>query len=364
MTKWARELEIVDCHAEGEIGRVIVGGVGEVPGETMFDKKLWLERNNDEIRRFTLLEPRGASWVNANIVLPSNHPDAAMGYIIMESTEYPAMSGSNTICVATVLLEQGLVPMVEPVTELALESPAGLITVRCECRDGKVTSVRFVNQPAFNYYRDTIVEVPGLGDVRIDVSWGGMGYAMVEAEELGLVIEPGSARDLVELGERIKMAAAEQLPVSFPGNPDMPGITNMEFMGPLSRTADGILTAKNTVVVSPGRCDRSPCGTGSSARLALMHARGDLRVGEKFIHESITGSKFTCEIERTTKVGDYDAVVPAIAGQAWIYGFTRAVLSPTDPYPAGHALSDTWMDVSNLEMQEWQRIKAKGGASS
>ena len=358
---WARNLEVVDCHAEGEIGRVIVGGVGEVPGDTMFEKKLWLERENDAIRQFTLLEPRGAAWHNANIIFPSKHPEAAMGYVIMESTEYPAMSGSNTICVATVLLERGIVPMVEPLTELTLESAAGLIRLRCECKDGKVTSVRFVNQPAFNYYRDTMIEVPGHGSVRVDVSWGGMAYVMVEAEDFGFAIEPNEAREMCDLGEIIKTAAAEQLPVVFPGNPDMPGITNMEFMGPLRRE-NGLLTSRNTVVVSPGRCDRSPCGTGSSARLALMHARGDLAIGEPFIHESITGSKFTCEIDGVTKVGDYEAVIPAIAGQGWIYGFSELVLDPTDPYPTGHALSDTWFDVSNLDGSQWREIQARNAA--
>lgn len=349
------ELEIVDCHAAGEVGRVVVGGLGEVPGETVFDKKLWIERHRDEIRRAVLFEPRGAVWHNANLIVPSNHPEASMGYIVMESTEYPAMSGSNTMCVATVLLEEGILPMVEPVTELTLESPAGLIRVRCECADGKVTSVRFVNQPAFVYHRDAVIEVPGLGSLRVDVSFGGMTFVMVDAVDLGVAIEPGEARELCELGERIKLAAIEQLPVSYPGNPDMPGITNLQFMGPLERV-DGVLTARNTVVVSPGRCDRSPCGTGSSARLALMHARGDLRVGEPFVHRSITGSAFTCEIEGLTTVGGYDAVVPAIAGQAWIYGRTRTVTHPTDPYPHGFALSDTWFDVSNLRGERWRRI--------
>ncbi len=352
------ELDIVDCHAAGEIGRVVVGGVGEIPGETVFDKKLWLERNRDEIRQAVLFEPRGAAWHNANIIVPSSHPEADMGYIIMESTEYPAMSGSNTICVATVLLEEGILPMTEPITELTLESAAGLIRVRCACSDGKVTSVRFVNQPAFNYYRDATIDVPGTGSLRVDVSYGGMTYVMVEAEDLGFAIEPSEARELCDLGERIKLAAAEQLPVSYPGNPDMPGITNLEFIGPLRRE-NGVLTARNTVVVSPGRCDRSPCGTGSSARLALMHARGDLDVGEPFVHTSITGSVFTCEIEGFATVGPYEAVIPAIAGPAWIYGHSRTVTHPTDPYPHGFALSDTWFDLSNLRGEKWREIAEK-----
>lgn len=160
--QFSRVLSVVDCHAEGESGKVIVGGIGQIPGETMFDKREFLRAERDDIRRLVLLEPRGAVWHNANILLPSHHPDADMGFVILETTEYPAMSGSNAMCVATVLLETGIVPMTMPVTELVLEAPAGLIRVRCDCSDGKVLSVRLVNQPAFVYHRDAHVEVEGL----------------------------------------------------------------------------------------------------------------------------------------------------------------------------------------------------------
>lgn len=342
--RWRRTLSVVDCHAEGEIGRVIVGGVGQVPGATMFDKRRHLETRMDEIRRLVLFEPRGAVWHNANIILPSNHPEADMGFVILETTEYPVMSGSNTMCVATVLLETGILPMTEPVTELTLESPAGLIRVRCACRDGKVTSVRLVNQPAFCYHLDAPVEVEGLGTLTIDVVYGGMTYAMVDAAALGFAIEPSEARELCVFGQRIKAAAADQLPVEHPENPAIPGLTNTAFMGPLRRE-NGQLIARNTVVVSPGRCDRSPCGTGSSARLALMHAKGQIAPGEIFVHESIVGSRFTCAIDGLTRVGRHDAVIPAIAGQAWITGLYQMGLDPTDPYPNGFTLADTWMNT-------------------
>lgn len=341
--RFKQVLSVVDCHAEGESGKVIVGGGGQVAGQTMFDKRVHLENHMDHIRKLVLFEPRGAVWHNANIILPSNHPEADMGYVILETTEYPAMSGSNTMCVATVLLETGILPMHEPVTQLTLESPAGLIRVRCECKDGKVTSVRLVNQPAFCYYRDRNIEVTGLGTVRVDIVYGGMTYAMVEAADLGFSIEPSEARELCEAGQRIKQAAVEQLSVEHPLNPAIPGITNTEFMGPLRRE-NGVLRARNCVVVSPGRCDRSPCGTGSSARLALLHAQGLIAPGEAFIHESITGSRFTCNIESLSEVGPYAAVIPAIAGQAWITGFYQMGIDPTDPYPAGFTLSDTWME--------------------
>jgi proline racemase len=252
------------------------------------------------------------------------------------------MSGSNTMCVATVLLETGILPMTEPVTELTLESPAGLIKVRCECTGGKVTSVRLVNQPAFCYHVDRHIEVAGLGTVRVDIVYGGMTYAMVDATELGFAIEPSEARDLCEAGQKIKSTAAQQLAVEHPENPAIPGITNTEFMGPLRRD-NSRLISKNCVVVSPGRCDRSPCGTGSSARLALLHAKGLMEPGETLIHESITGSRFTCTIDGLATVGQYPAVIPAIAGQAWITGLYQMGMDPTDPYPEGFTVADTWM---------------------
>ena len=320
--RFKRVLSVVDCHAEGESGKVIVGGVGQVPGETMFDKRVYLETHRDDIRKMVLFEPRGAVWHNANIVLPSNHSEADMGYVILESTEYPAMSGSNTMCVATVLLETGILPMQEPVTELTLESPAGLIRVRCECSDGKVTSVRLVNQPAFCYHQDKTIEVEGMGTVRVDIVYGGMTYVMVQAEDLGFSIDPSEARQLTEIGEKVKLAAAAQVTVQHPVNPAIPGITNLQFMGPLRREK-GQLIAKNCVVVSPGRCDRSPCGTGSSARLALLHAKGMMSVGETLVHESITGSRVVCTIT----------------------GFYQMGMDPTDPYQQGFTLSDTWMST-------------------
>lgn len=340
--RWKRVLSVVDCHAEGEVGKVIVGGVGQVPGQTMFEKKLYLEGHMDDIRKMVLFEPRGAAWHNANIILPSNNPEAAMGYVILESTEYPAMSGSNTMCVATVLLETGILPMQEPVTDLTLEAPAGLIRVSCACKDGKVTSVKFTNQPAFCYYLDAPVEVEGLGTVSVDVAFGGMTFAIVDGTALGFEIAPSEARELCEVGEKIKLAAAEQLAVAYPGNPDMPGITITQITAPLRRE-NGAIVSKNTCIVSPGRCDRSPTGTGCSARLAVMHAKGQIKPGEVFVHHSITGSRFVCGIEGLASVEDYPAVIPSVAGQAWITGLNQMGMDPTDPYQQGFTLSDTWL---------------------
>lgn len=342
--RWSKVLNVVECHAGGEIGKVVTGGIGDIPGETMFDKKLYLEQHRDEIRKLLLFEPRGGVAHSANFVFPSHHPEAQLGYVIAESTEYPAMSGSNTICTATVLLETGIIPMTEPVTELVLEAPAGLIRLRCQCKDGKVTGVRFTNQPAFAYHLDTKVEVEGLGTVTVDIAWGGMAYAIVSAESLGFSLTPDEGRDLCVQGQLIKHAAAEQLTAVHPENPRFAGITQTEFAGPLRRE-NGILTARNAVVVSPGRLDRSPCGTGTSARLAVMHARRHISAGETFIHESVIGSRFLGTVDKVTSVGPYPAVVPSITGQAWITELSQVGYGPSDPFPAGYTLSDTWLSA-------------------
>jgi proline racemase len=338
-------VDVVGCHAEGEIGNVVVGGIGDVPGETMLDKRNYLQDHRDDLRQRLLHEPRGNVVRSANVVLPSSNPAAAMGYVVMESTEYPVMSGSNTICVATVLLETGMVPMVEPVTKLTLESPAGLIELTCTCQDGKVTSVRFLNQPAFVYHLDATIDVPGVGNLTVDVAWGGMAYVLVDAASVGFELRPDEARDLCVMGQRIKTAAAEQLSAVHPVHPEFPGITQTEFTTPIERV-DGVLTAANAVIVSPGRIDRSACGTGTSARLAVMHARGQLEPGAHFVHRSILDTKFDGVIESLTTVGQVDAVVPSIAGQAWITDFSKVGVDPSDPFPTGFTLTDTWLGPS------------------
>lgn len=340
--QWSKTITVVDCHAEGESGQVVVGGVPYVPGKTVFDKRVYLQDHADDLRRLILFEPRGAVNHNANIVVASDHPEADMGFIILESTEYPAMSGSNTMCVATVLLETGILPMSEPITELTLESPGGLIRVECDCAGGKVKRVRFVNQPAFCYYIGVDVEVPAVGTLSVDIAYGGMTYVLVDAASTGFALDPSEAREICELGQVIKTAAAQQIEVVHPTNPAIPGITQIEFTGPLRHDGDA-LRARNAVVVSPGRVDRSPCGTGTSARLAQLHARQLIKPRQKFIHESLIGTTFDAQIEETTTIGRYDAVIPSVAGQAWITGIYQMGLDPTDPFPRGFTVSDTWL---------------------
>jgi proline racemase len=355
--RWSKTLTMVNCHAAGEIGHVVTGGVIDVPGETMFEKMVHFEEHRDDLRRICLFEPRGSANQSVNFVLPSTNPLAKMGYVIAESMEYPAMSGSNTICVATVLLETGILPMTEPVTELMLEAPAGLILVKCQCANGKVTSVEFTNQPAFANHLDKMIEVPGIGSIKVDVGFGGMTYVIVDAAALGFGITPDEARHLCEVGQKIKFAAVEQLPSPHPLNPRIKGITQTEFVTPLRREG-GVLRSRNAVIVSPGRCDRSPCGTGTSARLAVMHAKRQIEVGETFIHESIIGTEFESRITSLTRVGDYPGLISTVSGQAWITGITQYGVDPTDPFPLGFTLADTWQEAVDDRL-----IKSGGDAN-
>lgn len=270
-------------------------------------------------------------------------PRADAGFIIMESTEYPPMSGSNTICTTTVLLETGMLPMKEPVTELALDTAAGLVRVKAECEAGKCRSVEFENVPAFVFALNLPVDVPDIGTVHVDVAWGGMMYVLVDAASLGLAIENRLGPRLIEVGEKIKKAVQASFTPVHPENPEIRGVTVLEWTHPLEDLPDGSgKVATNAVSVSPGRFDRSPCGTGTCARMAVLHARGQLGVNEKFVHKSIIGTQFVCHIRGTTKVGDYEAVIPAVKGRAWITGFKQVVLDSSDPFPEGFRVGDQW----------------------
>jgi proline racemase len=344
----------VDLHAAGEHGRVIVGGVLDVPGRTMFEKMKHFEANADDLRKRMLREPRGYPAANCNLILPPTRPDADAGFIIMEQVEYPAMSGTNTICVATVLLETGMVPMREPVTELRLDSPAGLVTVRADCANGKVKQVTFRNVPAFAAFLDRAVEVPHLGTVTVDVAWGGMFYVIADAAPFGLRLTADEGRDIVRIGEMIKAATREQLPVAHPENPDIRGVTIAQLSGP---PADSRAHRKNAVIVSTGdldwsrpatwtgAIDRSPCGTGTSAKMATLYSKGQLSLEQDFLHEGILGTIFTGRLVEETTVGPYRAVVPTIGGTAWITGFANYVVDPDDPFPNGFTVGDIWGGV-------------------
>jgi len=347
----ARSLTVVDAHAAGEPGRVIVGGVLDVPGETMFEKKVYLERRGDALRRLMLREPRGYPALCCNLLLPPTHPDADAGFVIMEQAEYPPMSGTNTICVVTVLIETGIVQVEEPVTSLTLDTPAGLVSVAAKVDGGRVTAVTFENVPAFAVHLDATIEVPHLGPVCVDTAYGGMFYVIADADAFGLTIEPGAARELVRVGEMIKTAAREQLPVVHPDNPAVAGVSIAQLSG---ATHNPAAARRNAVVVSTGTLDwdrpetwtgvldRSPCGTGTCARMAVLHAKGQLGLEEDYPHEGVLGTVFTGRLIRETAVGSYRAVVPTITGRAWITGFNELVVADDDPFPEGFMVGDLW----------------------
>jgi trans-L-3-hydroxyproline dehydratase len=333
-----RAITVVGCHAGGEVGNVVVGGVLPPPGGTVFEQMQAL-RADDSLRRLLLREPRGSVAFHANLIVPSQRADCAAGYIIMEPTEYPAMSGSNTMCVATVLLETGMVEMREPETTLRLEAPAGVVEVRATCRDGRCESVELTNVPCFADRVDAPLEVDGLGTLTVDVSFGGMWYAIADAAALGFALEPSEARDLCAAGERIRLAAREQLPCVHPDNADIAGVSIVQIAEPWRGVGE---VSKNAVVIAPGRLDRSATGTGLSARLAALHARGAMQVGDAMTHASVIGTTFDGRIVAEATVGGRPAIVPAIRGSAWITGITEVFLDPDDPFPEGYLLSDTW----------------------
>ncbi|MFO1091322.1 MAG: proline racemase family protein [Hyphomicrobiales bacterium] len=339
--RFSRMINVVSAHAAGEGNDVITGGVFAVPGGTMFEKMQWLQEKGDDLRQFLLNDPRGKVSLCMNLLLPSNNPAAALGYVIMESDYYVPMSGTNTICTVTAILETGILPMHEPETRIVLEAPAGLIPIVAKCRNGKVESVTFSNVPSFVFATDRTIDVPGLGELTVDVAYGGMIYVIVDAATVGFKVEPPEAAAMVELGERIKLAAAEQIPAVHPENPEIHTINQTLFAGPLEQTAEG-KRSRNGVIVSPGRLDRSPCGTGTSARLALLHQKGLIKTGETFVHVSILDTEFRGVVTAETVCGGVPAVSTSITGQAWITGFHQHVLDPTDPFPTGYRLNDTW----------------------
>lgn len=335
-----RMIHIVGCHAEGEVGDVIVGGVAPPPGDTLWEQSRHIAQDG-ELRRFVLNEPRGGVFRHINLLVPPRHPDAQMGFIIMEPEDTPPMSGSNSLCVATVLLETGILPMTEPETVLRLEAPGGLIEARAQCRDGKVESVRVRNVPSFVDKLGATLEVEGLGTLSIDTAYGGDSFVIVDAERLGFALTADEARDLAETGIRITNAANAQLGFTHPENPDWAHISFCQIAAPV-REEGGVKTGRNAVAIQPGKIDRSPTGTGCSARMALLHARGELAVGEPFRGVSIIDSVFDCRIEAETSVGGRPAVSPSISGRAWLTGTRQLFLDPEDPWPQGYRLSDTW----------------------
>jgi len=332
-------ISIINAHAEGEVGNVVIGGVTPPPGDTLWQQMQWLH-NDGKLRDLLLHEPRGGVFNHFNLLVPAKDPCAVAGFLTMEPEHTPPMSGSNTICVATVLLDTGQIPMSEPETEFYLEVAAGLIHVRATCENGKARAIRFTNVPSFVARLDAPLEVGGVGTIAVDVGFGGDSYVICPARALGFTLAPDEARDLAVMGAKFTKAANEQLGFTHPEN-DWDIISFCQFTLPTYRE-EGILNGKNTVVIDPGKLDRSPCGTGSSARMAALVARGELAVGETYISHSILNSRFECRVEKAQNINGTSAIIPSIQGRAWICGKSEILLDPDDPWQSGYRLSDTW----------------------
>tara|TARA_B100001093_G_scaffold487434_1_gene523696 strand:+ start:398 stop:1372 length:975 start_codon:yes stop_codon:yes gene_type:complete len=319
---------------------VIVGGVSPPPGDTVWEQALYIH-SDGELRNFVLNEPRGGLFRHVNLLVPPKNDKAQMGWIIMEPSHTPPMSGSNSICVTTVLLETGIIPMEEPETKMILEAPGGLINIRAKCNDGKVERVYVENVTSFAGLLDQKLEVESVGTLTVDTAYGGDSFVAINRNQIGFQIAPDEAKDLVEIGRKITKAANEQLTFAHPTNKDWTHFSFSQIHSDLEKI-DGVKSYTNTVVIDPGKLDRSPTGTGLSAHMAILHAKSKLAVGEPVIARSIIGSCFQGKIlEKLTDFG-IPMIKPEISGRAWITGTYQHYLDPSDPWPQGYRISDTW----------------------
>lgn len=336
----AKQIHVVGCHAAGEVGDVIVGGVAPPPGETIWEQSRWIARDG-ELRDFLLNEPRGGVFRHVNLLVPPRDPRAAMGWIIMEPVHTPPMSGSNSICVATVLLETGIVPMQEPVTRFHLEAPGGLVAIEAACRAGKAERITVRNHPSFAAKIDVPLELEGRGTLTVSTAYGGDSFVIVDAAALGFALTPDEGKELAALGTAMTRAATEQIGFAHPTNPDWTHISFCLFAAPVGHGAEGLET-RHAVAIEPGKIDRSPTGTALSARMALLQATGEMQVGDSLLARSIIESEFRGRIEELAEIGGAPAIIPSISGTAWITGSFQYLLDPEDPWPRGYRVSDTW----------------------
>ncbi|MEM7562398.1 MAG: proline racemase family protein [Pseudomonadota bacterium] len=337
--QWSKSITAVGAHAEGEIGRVITAGVLNIPGNTMREKLRYLQTEYDELRRFVLHEPRGCAQMTTNLLLPPCDPTADAAFIPMQADGSHAMSGSNAMCVTTVLLETGILPMQEPVTDLVLDTAAGLINTRAHCNAGKVERVTLDFFPSFCEQLAVTIDVPDLGAVEVDVAFGGVYYIIIDAARLGLEINPANARRMVEVGNQIKTAALDQIEVR---HPEIEEFNQIEFAMFADQVDSQTRIIRNGTIMPPGRMDRSPCGTGTAARLAVMQRKGELEIGEAVQVRSTINSRFDAEITGLTQIGAQPAVTTRISGRAWIYGLHQLGRDPSDPFQEGFTMADTW----------------------
>ncbi|MGS4919282.1 MULTISPECIES: proline racemase family protein [Mameliella] len=334
--RWTRTLQTVDVHCAGEIGRVITGGVLNMPGSTMAEKLLYLNTVDDSLRRFLCSEPRSGPAGSFCLLTPACDPAADVGLIILQPDQAHAMSGSNAMCATTALLETGMIPMVEPETIVTFDTAAGLVRAVASCEAGKVTQVA-LDMPASFLARPGKVDAAEHGTIDYDLCFGGVFYALVDVAQVGLTIAPENARALATVGVALRNRIAEQEPAPHPTTPALSGLAYVMFR---DTDPDGALRTCTTL--RPGRADRSPCGTGSNANMAVQNAHGRVSPGDVVVSRSIIGGEFRTEFLGAAEVGPYAATRNRISGQCWIYGMTQIGLDPTDPFPLGFTLSDTW----------------------
>lgn len=337
--KTSRIIHAVDSHTEGMPTRVVTGGVGVFPGATMAERRQWFIEHNDDLRTFLMCEPRGHASMSGSIIQPPARPDADFGVLFIEVSGLLPMCGHGTIGTATVLVETGMVPVVEPVTTIRLDTPAGLVVAEVAVRDGHAERVTIRNVPSFSYALDEKVEVDGVGQVQYDMAFGGNFYAIVDLDALGLPFERAAKQRLLDAGLTIMAAINEQAMPRYPGRADISGCHHVYLTAPGSTAQH----SRHAMAIHPGWFDRSPCGTGTSARMAQLHARGELPLHTDFVNESFIGSTFVGRLVEEVEIRGEDgttitAVVPTISGRAWVTGTAQYMLDPTDPYPAGFTL--------------------------
>jgi len=329
-----RVFHAVDSHTEGMPTRVIVGGVGVMPGSTMEERRQWFMANSDELRLLLMNEPRGHSAMSGAILQPPTRSDADFGVLYIEVSGCLPMCGHGTIGVATVLVETGMVPVVEPVTTIRLDTPAGLVIADVQVSDGHADSVTIRNVPSFAVALDQSIEVPGVGRVDYDLAFGGNFYAIVSLEQIGLPFDRAHKDELLQAGLSIMAAIdAEASPV-HPIDETIRGCHHVYLKAPGSTARH----SRHAMAIHPGWFDRSPCGTGTSARMAQLHARGELPLDVDFVNESFIGTTFTGRLVETTEVAGIPAVIPTITGRAWVTGTAQYMLDPSDPFPRGFVL--------------------------
>ena len=333
--KFVRFLSVLDYHTEGEPMRIVTAGGPTLSGATMLERSAGFAAHHDELRRLILDEPRGHAAMCAALLTAPAAAGADVGVVFLEPLGVVHMCGHGAIAIATMLVETGAVPMRAPETPVVLDTAAGQVTARVHVQGERVVGVTICNVASYSALLDVKVSVPGLGLVTFDLAYGGHFYALVEAAPLGLALEPAAAPSLIEIGERIRLAIEAEVPLAHPEGEQARGLLYIQFAAPPRHPRAHLL---NAVVVAPGGLDRSPCGTGTSARLANLWARGAIALGQAFVHESIIGTLFEGRVVGTTRVGGHEAVIPEITGRAYLTGINQLVLRPDDPFPSGFRL--------------------------